>query len=228
MLLTLYDLLPCDPQAEVENALASIRPYVHSHGGEIEVLDVIDGVVHVRLAGSCDGCAGSATTLKRGVETALREGFPGFTGMVVHDPAPKSVRSMGTFIPLTQIGRGQAPAPQIRSPVFTEVARIADVPAGTMKEITLEGSRVLLANVNGEIYAVGAACPGSMAPLGLGSFSPPVLVCPWHNEAFDVRTGKRVDGQATPVLEVLPIAVHDGVVSVAMNALSVTSAGATP
>jgi Fe-S cluster biogenesis protein NfuA/nitrite reductase/ring-hydroxylating ferredoxin subunit len=218
VLFTLYDLLPSDPHAQVENALSTVRPYIQSHGGEIDVLDVVAGVVHVRLAGSCDGCAGSTTTLKRGVETALREGFPDFAGMVVHDPAPRPARSMSNVIPLIPVGLGAAPAAPPRPPVFTEVAHAEDVPPGTIKEIASDGGRVLLANVGGEIYAVGAACPGSMAPLGLGVFTPPILVCPWHNEAFDVRTGKRVDGQTQPVLDVLPIAVRDGVILVAVGA----------
>ncbi len=68
-----------------------------------------------------------------------------------------------------------------------------------------------------------------MAPLGLGAFTPPVLVCPWHNEAFDVRTGKRVDGLPTPVLETFRIAVHDGVIALAVRAASPAPAGsATP
>ena len=227
MLLTLYDLLPSDPRAQVETALSTIRPYIHSHGGEVEVLDVTNGVVHLRLAGSCGGCAGSATTLKRGVETALREGFPGFAGIRVHDPMAKPAPATTNFIPLTQIGRSSAPTAQRTPPVFTEVARIEDVPSGTLKEVTVNGVRALLANVAGEIYAMAAACPGSMAPLGLGAFNPPVLVCPWHNEAFDVRTGKRVDGQDQPVLEVLPVAVRDGVISVAVDAASPASPGTT-
>lgn len=230
MLLTLYDLLPSDARAQVETALSTIRPYIHSHGGEVEVLEVVDGIVHLRLAGSCNGCAGSATTLKRGVEMALREGFPGFAGIVVHDPEPKPARSGPNVIPLTLVGRSPAPVAQLHRPppVFTVVANLADVPPGTMQEVDVEGFRAILANVAGEVYAVGAACPGSMAPLGLGAFTPPVLVCPWHNEAFDIRTGKRVDGQNQPVLEVLPIAVRDGIISLAVNAASHGVSGAQP
>ena len=221
-LLTLYDFLPSDPRTEVESALATIRPYIHSHGGEVEVLDVVAGVVHLRLAGSCDGCPGSTVTLERGIETALREGFPGFAGISVHEPAPAPARapSMANFIPLTQISQRPTTAsqPVSQRPVFIDVAPLQEVPPGTMKEFDVKGVRVLLANVAGEVYAVSGACPGSMAPLGLGTFTPPVVVCPWHNEAFDVRTGKRVDGLLKPNLEVLPIAVSGGVISLAVHA----------
>ena len=61
-LLLLYDLVPSKERAEVEAALDLVRPYMQSHGGEIEVLHVEDGVVHMRLSGACHGCAGSTSS----------------------------------------------------------------------------------------------------------------------------------------------------------------------
>lgn len=74
-----------DEWAEVEAALDDVRPYIHSHGGSLELLDVTDGVVHAKLAGSCSGCTASAVTLREGVERALREHFPGFAGLEVEE-----------------------------------------------------------------------------------------------------------------------------------------------
>ncbi|HWC27274.1 MAG TPA: NifU family protein [Solirubrobacteraceae bacterium] len=74
-----------DERAEVELALETVRPYIASHGGRLDVLDVADGVVSVRLAGSCSGCTASAVTLREGVEKALREGFPGFAALDVEE-----------------------------------------------------------------------------------------------------------------------------------------------
>ena len=65
--------------------------------------------------------------------------------------------------------------------------------------------------------AMRSRCPGSMAPLELGSFTPPIVVCPWHNEAYDVRTGKRVDGLAGRGLDVVPVSVVDGVIQAAVE-----------
>jgi len=61
-LLAMYDLAPVDDQIQVEEALDEVRPYIESHGGGLELLDVADGVVHVRMSGSCHGCA--TTSLK--------------------------------------------------------------------------------------------------------------------------------------------------------------------
>lgn len=77
--------LGIDERAEVEAAVDAVRPYISSHGGRLDVLDVADGVVRVRLAGSCSGCTASAVTLRDGVERALRDGFPGFVALEVEE-----------------------------------------------------------------------------------------------------------------------------------------------
>ncbi len=64
-------------------ALDPVRPYVHEHGGDVEVLGVQHGVVRVRLLGACSGCTSAAETLRHGVEEALRENLPGFVAMEV-------------------------------------------------------------------------------------------------------------------------------------------------
>lgn len=74
-----------DDPAAAEQALEDIRPYLHSHGGEVEVLDVREGNVLVRLSGSCAGCTASAITLQHGVEEALRDHMPGFRRLEVEE-----------------------------------------------------------------------------------------------------------------------------------------------
>lgn len=71
-----------DVQA-ADAALEQVRPYLHEHGGEVEVLGVQHGVVRVQLSGACSGCTSAAETLRHGVEEALREGLPGFVAMDV-------------------------------------------------------------------------------------------------------------------------------------------------
>lgn len=74
-----------DDRASAERAMEDIRPYIQSHGGEVDVLDVEDGIVHVRLSGSCSGCSASAITLQEGVEKAMRTHLPGFRGLEVEE-----------------------------------------------------------------------------------------------------------------------------------------------
>jgi len=60
----------------VEKALEKIRPALRADGGDIELIDVIDGVVKVRLTGACGGCPMSQMTLKMGVERILKQQVP--------------------------------------------------------------------------------------------------------------------------------------------------------
>jgi len=61
---------------KVEQVLESIRPYIQGDGGDIELLDIVDGIVQIRLAGACVGCMHSMMTLQAGVERMLRDAVP--------------------------------------------------------------------------------------------------------------------------------------------------------
>ncbi len=60
----------------IEKALQKIRPSLQADGGDIELIDVVDGVVKVRLTGACGGCPMSQMTLKQGVERILKQEVP--------------------------------------------------------------------------------------------------------------------------------------------------------
>src|SRR5512132_3353822 len=66
-LLLVHDLHPYDIVTRVEQALDNVRPYLGSHGGDVELLSVSEDVVRLRLLGSCDGCPSSSVTLKLAV-----------------------------------------------------------------------------------------------------------------------------------------------------------------
>ena len=61
---------------EVEKVLDEVRPYLQSEGGDIELVDVADNIVKVRLKGACAGCPMSQMTLKWGVEQYLKKKIP--------------------------------------------------------------------------------------------------------------------------------------------------------
>ena len=79
--------------------------------------------------------------------------------------------------------------------------RLSDLRDGEMKEVSVDGSGVLLARVDGECFAVGANCPHYGAPLAEGALSGGRIVCPWHHACFDVRTG---DCEEAPAFDSLP------------------------
>ena len=63
-------------QDEVEMVLDTIRPSLMADGGNVELVDIDDGVVKVRLVGSCSSCSSSTMTLKMGIERALKKAIP--------------------------------------------------------------------------------------------------------------------------------------------------------
>jgi Fe-S cluster biogenesis protein NfuA len=67
---------------KVEAALDKIRPALRADGGNVELVNVKDGVVSVRLTGACGGCPMSTMTLKMGIEKVLKEQVPGIKQVV--------------------------------------------------------------------------------------------------------------------------------------------------
>jgi Fe-S cluster biogenesis protein NfuA len=63
-------------EEEVEEILESLRPMLIQDGGNIELVDIEDGVVKVRLVGACVSCSSSLMTLKMGIEKALKKAIP--------------------------------------------------------------------------------------------------------------------------------------------------------
>lgn len=61
---------------KVEKAIERIRPSLQADGGDIELIDVAEGVVKVKLTGACAGCPASQITLRMGVEQYLKEEIP--------------------------------------------------------------------------------------------------------------------------------------------------------
>jgi Fe-S cluster biogenesis protein NfuA len=61
---------------KVMEVLERIRPALQADGGNIELVDIVDGVVKVKLLGACKGCMGAQMTLKMGVERVLKEAIP--------------------------------------------------------------------------------------------------------------------------------------------------------
>ena len=63
-------------EEEVEEILESLRPMLIQDGGNVELVDIDDGVVKVRLVGACVSCSSSLMTLKMGIEKALKKAIP--------------------------------------------------------------------------------------------------------------------------------------------------------
>jgi Fe-S cluster biogenesis protein NfuA len=74
--LLLHGLHPDPIKTRVLRALDKVRPYLHTHGGNVEFVSETNGVVRIKLLGSCGSCPSSSITLKNAVEDALFEAAP--------------------------------------------------------------------------------------------------------------------------------------------------------
>jgi Fe-S cluster biogenesis protein NfuA len=97
-LLLLYGLHPQDTETRVRQALDKVRPYLRSHGGNVELLGVVQGVVRLRMQGSCQDCPSSAATLKGAIEEAIYDKAPDVTAIEVEEAAGNG----------QQVGNGRA------------------------------------------------------------------------------------------------------------------------
>src|SRR5262245_53855 len=80
-MLLLHGLHPVDLETRGREAMQKVRPYLHSHGGNVELIEVAGGVVRLRLIGSCNGCPSSSLTLKTAIERAIFEVAPDVTSI---------------------------------------------------------------------------------------------------------------------------------------------------
>src|SRR5690348_12633718 len=106
MVMLMHSLIRQDPMTLAQQALDTVRPQLQSHGGDVELARIEDGLAYVRLSGACNGCSMSAVTMRNGVEEALKLHVPGVSGVEVlpNEPGP-------ALIPLGEIGR-RLPDPQ--------------------------------------------------------------------------------------------------------------------
>jgi len=88
---------------------------------------------------------------------------------------------------------------------FVAVAKTVDVPLGGMAVVAIDRERIMLANVDGQFFAMRDMCGHRSAPLSRGRLEGCIVECPLHFAQFDVRTGKLIDGPISadvPVYEV--------------------------
>jgi nitrite reductase (NADH) small subunit len=100
---------------------------------------------------------------------------------------------------------------------FVTVARVEDVPSGTIRSVKAGEDEIALAHCNGGFYAVQPHCLHLQGPLGHGRLDGCVLTCPWHGWQYDVRTGQNEFDLAIQ-LRTYDVQVEDGEVRVRVAA----------
>jgi nitrite reductase/ring-hydroxylating ferredoxin subunit len=90
---------------------------------------------------------------------------------------------------------------------FTKVATTGEVPPGTGKQVTVQGRKLGVFNVNGTFYAIEDVCTHRGAPLSEGECEGTEVVCPWHGARFDLATGSHLSPPASKGVAVYKVQV---------------------
>ncbi len=197
--LALHGIIRPDPMTRAAQALRTVRPYLQSHGGDVELVAIADGAAQVRLQGSCNGCSMSAVTLRESVEAALVDGVDEIERVEVLEDQPTSA-----FIPLDSVG--------VRRPEDTGwVAgpEASTVPAGGMLRFDVDGDSFIATNVDQRIAVFRNECVHQGRTLDGGRIAEGVLTCPWHGFTFEATSGECLSAPGAQ-LQAIPTRVEDG------------------
>ena len=193
-LLMIHGLHPVPVEKRVLRALDQVRPYMESHGGNVELLGVEDGVVRLRLVGSCDGCAASASTLELAVEKAIQEEAPDVLGMFVEGAAAAAPLPgvTGTPLPLATGNGNGAPA---ALDDWLALDGVDDLSEDESRLVTVGQERLLVARVETGLLAYRDACKACGSSLEEAELREGVLACQACGRAyFLARAGRSLDG----------------------------------
>jgi Fe-S cluster biogenesis protein NfuA/nitrite reductase/ring-hydroxylating ferredoxin subunit len=201
-LMLIHGLYPVDLETRVVEALDSVRPYMESHGGNVELLGIEDGVAKLRLEGSCNGCPASASTMELAIEQALQDAAPDLAGIDVE----------GVTAPAPAIGGFELPMSGGGPPAsgWTALEGLGSLMPGAVMGASAGGRSLVVANVAGDLLAYKNRCAGCGAALDHGDLSGGTLHCPSCARGFELPLAGRCVSEAGLQLEPVPLLREDG------------------
>jgi Fe-S cluster biogenesis protein NfuA/nitrite reductase/ring-hydroxylating ferredoxin subunit len=211
-LLLVHGLHPHDAERRVADALEAVRPYLGSHGGDVSLLGVTDGVVRLQFQGSCKSCPSSSVTLELAVQDAVRAAAPEIETIEVVAAKPDS--TTGVIPADALLNRVRADGMRSTWQPVPALAELRDAEVGGFR---VAGMTALACRIGDAVFAYRdrcGACTGSMAGARLTGA---VLRCPGCGAGFDVvhaGCGIGEDGHLEPI----PVLERDGVLSMAVPA----------
>jgi len=208
-LLLVHGLHPHDVRRRVTEALDRVRPYLGSHGGDVDLLEVDGDTVRLAFKGSCKSCPSSAVTLELAVEDAVRAAAPEISSIEVVTAEPASSPAV---IPTESLmahvkSNGHAAS-------WHPVPELAELEPGEVAGFVVSGTPLLVCRVGDLPLAYRDHCPVCDDSLAGARLRETLLGCPRCGTQFDiVHAGAGPNGTH---LEPLPLLLRDGVPSVAL------------
>lgn len=210
-MLLLYELHPLDLETRVMKALDKVRPYLGSHGGNVELLGVDSGVVRLRLQGSCHGCPSSAMTLKLAIEEAVYEAAPDVAALEVEGVVEQAAPSG-----LVQLGRHEAQPHANGNGKWEAVSGLESLAEAAVRALEVRGRSVLFCRLGETFYAYGNLCPGCGETLHGARLEATTLICNLCGQRYEVEQAGRASDQSELRLEPFPLLMEQGRAKVAL------------
>ena len=215
-LLFLHGLHPVDVETRVMGALDEVRPYLESHGGNVQLLGIEDGVARLKMEGSCEGCPSSTMTLKLAIEEAIQKAAPDLEGIeaegVVEEPPTPAV----TIVAGPTLSRKKKKQPEENGDSSWMPVGDLDLTPGAKLAREVSGVPVLFLRLAGDFYAYREPAPAVVnrwSGESGGSRSSRVPDC---SRRYDARRAGRSLDDSLLHLEPVPLLVgEDGQVKVA-------------
>ncbi|MCB1058544.1 MAG: NifU family protein, partial [Acidobacteria bacterium] len=179
-------------QERVETALATVRPMLASHGGDVELVAVeAPDTVRVRFLGACDGCPASQLTFVAGVKKAIQESCPeiehieevrGLARGLAQGPAGGAAgeRTLNFVSPFALHAEGG----------WQPAASLDAIPEGGVLALEIDGRDLLLSKNGPVVSAFDNACAHLGMPLDSGQAEDGILTCPFHGFRYLLETGE--------------------------------------
>ena len=199
----LHGIIKPDIMTRANVALDGVRPYLQSHGGDVELVRIENGRAAVRLHGSCNGCSMSAVTLREGVEEALVKGVVEIEGIDVLDDEPTTA-----LVSLSSTRRkGTAETGWVEGPPTGDVA------LGSMLRFDVETETgtdsFIVTNIANKFAVFRNACVHQGMTLDGGMIDDGIIVCPWHGFKFEATTGECISAPGAQ-LSPIPTRIESG------------------
>lgn len=175
---------PLEPR--VKKALDAIRPMLHGHGGDVELIAVKPpDTVEIRLVGSCHGCPASGQTLTEGIEKSIKEYCPEITTVSQVSRGKSEAETNGEqklyFI---------SPFAKSADAGWIKTCSVNDIPEGRVIEKRVKDRSVLIYREGEVVSCVDNVCAHLGMPLEMGEISNGVITCPYHGFQYLLETGE--------------------------------------
>ncbi len=211
-LLLIHGLHPISLEARLTEALDKVRPYMESHGGNVELLSLENDYAKLRLQGHCQTCPSSTVTLELAVRAAIEEACPDLAGF--------EVEGIKTGADSAEKG-GYEHVPSA-APTWTRIETASEIANDSFLIVRTETEPILICRVNDQLYAYRDHCPACNLPLHLGEVKNGVIKCN-IGHCFEVKHAGASTDKEGMHLDPLPLLTQaDGTAKVAIAPLAVT------